>query len=247
MLYTAPLTGFEDRSNWKIFLDHDPKVRIEQFVVLKSYVAVEIRVNGLNEIKLFDLSQESKSSISFPEPVYTVALGGNPEYDAKTIRYTYTSLNRPSTLYEYNLENGQSTKLKEQEIPSGFNPDDYVVERLWAKADDGVEVPMAIVYKKGLKRTVRTLLCSTHMEVTAQAPMFTLAHLHIASLTEALSMQLLKLGEAVIWESSGMKMVNCLRRKIPLQILSPAHRRSSKTDTPLHRCWRHPEGVQVGF
>jgi len=152
MLYTAPLTGFEDRSNWKIFLDHDPKVRIEQFVVLKSYVAVEIRVNGLNEIKLFDLSQESKSSISFPEPVYTVALGGNPEYDAKTIRYTYTSLNRPSTLYEYNLENGQSTKLKEQEIPSGFNPDDYVVERLWAKADDGVEVPMAIVYKKGLKK-----------------------------------------------------------------------------------------------
>ena len=91
-------------------------------------------------------------TIAFPEPVYTVSLGGNPEYDATTIRYTYTSLNRPSTLYEYTITDGKTTKLKEQEVPSGFNPDDYTVERLWATAPDGVRVPMAVVYKKGLKR-----------------------------------------------------------------------------------------------
>ena len=79
-------------------------------------------------------------------------MNGNPEYDATTFRYSYTSLNRPSTLYEYDIATGKTVKLKEQEIPSGFNPDDYVVERLWATAPDGVKVPMAIVYRKGLKR-----------------------------------------------------------------------------------------------
>lgn len=153
MIYTAPLEGFADRATWKVFVDHDPAVRIEGFDVLKNFVAVEVRKNGLNEIVIYNLADGKTAGISFPEPVYSVSLNGNPEYDAETIRYTYTSLNRPSTLYEYNMSTGESVKLKEQEIPSGFNPDEYVVERLWAKASDGVEVPMAIVYRKGLKKS----------------------------------------------------------------------------------------------
>ncbi|MCC6636485.1 MAG: S9 family peptidase, partial [Ignavibacteriaceae bacterium] len=62
------------------------------------------------------------------------------------------SMNRPWTTYEYAVKDKQTTILKVQEIPSGFNPDDYVVERMWAPAKDGKKVPMAIVYKKGLKK-----------------------------------------------------------------------------------------------
>ncbi len=151
-IYELPLTGYQDKATWKEFVAHDPAVRIEGVDVLKNYLVLELRKNGLNEIKYFSLSDTSKKEIMFPEPVYSVSLSGNPEFDATTIRYNYTSLNRPSTLFEYDLANGETKKLKEQEIPSGFNADDYVVERLWAKASDGTEVPMAIVYKKGLKK-----------------------------------------------------------------------------------------------
>lgn len=151
-VYKVPFEGYENKDSWTAFVAHDPEVRIERINILKDYVSLELRKNGLTQIVLKPVDGGESKSISFPEPVYSASLLGNPEYDASTIRYSYTSLNRPTTLYEYNVEDETTAKLKEQEVPSGFNPDDYTVERLWATASDGVEVPMAIVYKKGLKR-----------------------------------------------------------------------------------------------
>lgn len=151
-VYKVPFEGYENKDSWTAFVAHDPEVRIERINILKDYVSLELRKNGLTQIELKPVDGGESKSISFPEPVYSASLLGNPEYDASTIRYSYTSLNRPTTLYEYNVEDETTAKLKEQEVPSGFNPDDYTVERLWATASDGVEVPMAIVYKKGLKR-----------------------------------------------------------------------------------------------
>lgn len=152
MIYEAPKDGFNNKNNWKVFVPHNESIRIEDIDILKDYVALELRNNGLNEIQLKNVKDNNIKSITFPEPVYTASLNGNPEYDVTTIRYSYSSLNRPNTLYEYNINTEESAKLKEQVIPSGFNPDDYVVERLWATAPDGEKIPMAIVYKKGLKK-----------------------------------------------------------------------------------------------
>lgn len=152
MIYELPKTGYKDKGTWKVFVPHSDSVRIDGIDVLKDYLALELRKNGLTEIQLKSVNGGEDKIIAFPEPVYTVSLGGNPEYDSTTIRYSYSSLNRPNTLYEYDIRTGKSTVLKVQEIPSGFNPDNYVVERLWATAPDGVKVPMAIVYKKGLKK-----------------------------------------------------------------------------------------------
>ena len=152
-IYETPLTNHEDRSTWKEFLAHDKNVRIEGIDILRDYVTIELRRNGLSEIIAKPTSGTGEiKTITFPEPVYSAELNGNPEYDADNFRYSYTSLNRPGTLYEYNITTGETVKLKEQEILSGFNPDDYTVERLWATAQDGVKVPMAIVYKKGLRK-----------------------------------------------------------------------------------------------
>lgn len=152
MIYEMPLTGYEDKSSWKVFLPYSKDIRIEGIDILSDYVSLELRKNGLTEIVVMPVKGGRGQTIAFPEPVYSASLSGNPEYEAVTIRYTYTSLNRPNTLYEYNIETAQTVKLKEQEIPSGFNPDNYVVERLWATSSDSVKVPMAIVYKKGLKK-----------------------------------------------------------------------------------------------
>ena len=93
-----------------------------------------------------------RKSIDFPEPVYVVSPLGTPEYTATKYRYNYSSLNRPNTVFDYDMNSGTSEKLKEQEIPGGFHADDYHVERLWALAEDGIKVPMAVLYKKSLEK-----------------------------------------------------------------------------------------------
>ncbi|MFN3850803.1 MAG: S9 family peptidase [Spirosomataceae bacterium] len=149
-IYEAPLTGFEDKSTWKEVIKHDPKVKIEGIEVFEKFLALSVRTNGLREIRIMNLADNKISSVNFPEPVYNVSKGYNPEYNATTVRYTYQSLNRPRTTYEYDMATAKSVKLKEQEIPSGFDAEKYEVKRLFATAKDGVKVPMAIVYKKGL-------------------------------------------------------------------------------------------------
>lgn len=151
-IYQVAKADYASRSAWKEIVGHKKDVRIEGLDVQKSYLIIETRKNGLSELEIRNIRSGKSKFVSFPEPVYTVTSDGNPEYDASTFRYRYTSLNRPSTSYEYDCSNGKTTLLKQQEVPSGFNPDDYIVERLWATAKDGAKVPMAIVYKKGLMK-----------------------------------------------------------------------------------------------
>jgi len=147
----APLTGFSDKKNWKDLIAHDPKVMIEDMEVFDQFLAIEVRSNGLQELRVMNLKDGSIKSVSFPEPVYTVFSSSNADYASTKLRYGYMSLNRPNSVFDYDMTTGKSELLKQQEIPSGFNPDDYEVKRLWATASDGVKVPMALVHKKGLK------------------------------------------------------------------------------------------------
>ncbi|MGI6073060.1 MAG: S9 family peptidase [Fermentimonas sp.] len=151
-IYIVPRATYEDKSSWKEFVPHRENVRIEGFDQIKDYLVIQLRKNGLDEIVVKRIVDGKEITLDFPEPVYTASFSGNPEFDVTSFRYSYSSLNRPTTLYEYDIATGDTKVLKEQVIPSGFNPDDYVVERLWAKSHDGVDVPMAIVYKKGLKK-----------------------------------------------------------------------------------------------
>ena len=151
-IYQVAKADYANRSAWKEIMAHNKDVRIESLNVQKDYLVIETRKNGLTELEIRHLTTGKKRFVSFPEPVYNAYSNGNPEYDASTFRYSYTSLNRPTTLYEYDCTNGNTTLLKQQEIPSGFKPDNYVVERLWAVAADGAKVPVSIVYKKGLKK-----------------------------------------------------------------------------------------------
>ncbi|MFN4145358.1 MAG: S9 family peptidase [Runella sp.] len=150
-IYQLPKAGYEDRKTWKEIVPHDPKAKIEGVDVFEKYMVITKRKNGLLEMNVRELATGHTKTINFPEPVYTAYPSGTPDFKATKFRYAYTSLNRPTTTYDYDMAANTSTKLKEREVPSGFNPDDYEVKRLWAKAKDGVEVPMAIVHKKGMK------------------------------------------------------------------------------------------------
>ncbi len=150
-VYETPKEGYEDRNRWKEIIPHDPNGKIEGVSVFEKYMVVTKRLNGLLQMNVRELANGNTKTINFPEPVYTAYPGGTPEFTSTKFRYSYTSLNRPNTIYDYDMLTNQTTKLKEREVPSGFNADDYEVKRLWAVAKDGVKVPMAIVYKKGME------------------------------------------------------------------------------------------------
>ena len=149
-IWRAPLAGYGDMKKWTTIIEHDPKVKIQSISVFDKFMSLYIRADGLDGIRILKLPSGEISQIDFPETVYTVSPDLNSEYSTTKFRYNYSSMNRPQTWYDYDTEEGISTKLKEQEIPGGFNPDDYIVERLWAAAPDSEVVPMAIVYRKGL-------------------------------------------------------------------------------------------------
>jgi oligopeptidase B len=94
--------------------------------------------------------EKSDTYIPFSETAYVADVAYNPEFNTGKLRFSYQSMKTPPSTFEFDMKSGEKTLLKQQEIIGGYNPDDYVTERLWATSKDGVKVPLSIVYKKGL-------------------------------------------------------------------------------------------------
>lgn len=151
-VFEAPLKGYENRNNWKEIIPHQEDTKIIDIYAFENYLVYMTKKLGLKSIHTRNLKSGDTKTVAFPEPVYVIYASNNPNFKSNTFRYLYSSLNRPYTVYDYDMDADKSIKLKEQEIPGGFDADNYTVERIWAKAPDGKEVPMAVMYKKGLKK-----------------------------------------------------------------------------------------------
>ena len=138
--------------NWKEFLPHRKDVLIENLALFKDYAVAHEKSEALDRLRVLDFQTGQWMPIQFPEPVYSVFPAGNPEYDTRLFRYNYQSLITPSSVFDYDMHTHQGTLLKQQEVPGGYDPRQYVSERLWATARDGVKVPVSVVYRKGLQR-----------------------------------------------------------------------------------------------
>jgi len=150
-VFTAPEDD-PDPKNWKIFIPHDKDVLIEDIDLFRYFAVSFEKSQALNRIRIFDFRSGKWSAIPFPEPVYSAFPGDTPEYASTTYRYNYQSLITPSSLFDYDTESGKSILLKQQEVPGGYVASQYVSERQWVTARDGVKVPLSIVYKKGMER-----------------------------------------------------------------------------------------------
>jgi oligopeptidase B len=139
-------TGIE---NWKEVIPHRQDVLIEGFDVFKGFLAIEERKSGMKTIRIYN-GKDLDFYMDFAEQAYTVSLDNNPEIETETIRYNYTSLTTPMSVYDYDIKTKESKLLKRQEVLGGYNPDEYFTERLYATASDGTLVPISIVYKKGI-------------------------------------------------------------------------------------------------
>lgn len=138
--------------NWKEVIAHRPKVKIDDIDAFETFWALSLRENGLTAVEIVDAKTTKAHKIKFPEVAYLSYVSTNAEYKTTKLRYGYTSLITPNSIYDYDVAKRESVLLKQQEVPGGYKADDYTVERIFAKAKDGVLVPMSLVYKKGLKK-----------------------------------------------------------------------------------------------
>ncbi|MCT6699912.1 S9 family peptidase [Rheinheimera sp. 4Y26] len=142
-----------DRARWQELLAHDPKVFIESFQLFKDYIAVNVRNDGLNKVQVMPWVDLKKASyIDSGEAAYVAYTNVNYQQDTEWLRYSYTSLTTPSSIYEMNMRTGEKRLLKEQEVLGGFDKNNYQTERVWATATDGTKIPVSLLYKKGLKK-----------------------------------------------------------------------------------------------
>jgi oligopeptidase B len=137
------------RANWTEFIGHSDSVKIEGIDAFKNYLVVYERSGGLQKIRIVNLSSKKEGYVDFPDPGYTIYQGQNPVYDTNILRFRYSSLVAPYTVYDCNMDNRKLELIKRAEV-KGYDLANYKSERILAKASDGVSVPIILVYKKGL-------------------------------------------------------------------------------------------------
>ena len=137
---------------WDEVIAPDTHFYLTDFTLFKGFYVTEGRQDGLDQIELRDYATHTPKRLSFPEASYSASLDDNPEYDVTKLRIGYESMVTPDTIYDYHLSTGELEVLKVQEIPSGYDATRYATERLMIPARDGTQIPVSIVYPRGLPR-----------------------------------------------------------------------------------------------
>ena len=151
-LVTAPVAS-PSRENWTELIPHRDNVMLEGIDLFSTFCVAFERRNGLEHLRVIRFPGNGPTlgesrEITFPEPAYTAHPHINRVFDTTDYRYSYQSLVTPGSIYEYSLNTGESTLLKQQEVPGGFDRTRYHSERLFATAADGTQVPVSLVYRK---------------------------------------------------------------------------------------------------
>ncbi|GCD78157.1 oligopeptidase B [Thermaurantimonas aggregans] len=135
------------RANWKDLISHRTDVLIEDFIPFKSHLVVEEKYGGQIHLSIYDYSGRKLNEVSMPEPTYALNLGINENQQSEWVRFEYQSFVTPPSTREYNLRTGETRVLKTKEVP-GYDFEQYESRYIYAKAADGEEVPISIVYRK---------------------------------------------------------------------------------------------------
>jgi oligopeptidase B len=179
-LWKAP-TATPGRDHWEPVIEHRDDTRLDHVDEFASHLVVHLRKDGLTGLRILDLGGGGERDISFDEAVYTVMPGVNREFTTDTYRFGYESLTTPASVYEEAVGGGDRVLLKRQPVLGDFHPDAYDAARLWATAEDGTEVPISIVWRKGVARdgTAPGLLYGYGSYEMSRDPWFSVARLSL--------------------------------------------------------------------
>jgi oligopeptidase B len=155
-LVTAPVST-PSAEHWTERIAHRDDVMLEDIDLFSGFFVATEREDGLPRLRIWRFPTDGpeavlSNEIAFPEPAYNAHPHINRLFAATTFRYGYQSLVTPSSVYEYDIAQGTSMLLKQLEIPGGFDRTLYASERVFALAQDGVKVPVSLVYRKDQRR-----------------------------------------------------------------------------------------------
>jgi oligopeptidase B len=138
--------------NWKDVIPHRSDVLFEGFELFDDFLVSDERIKGLTNLRIINLKDNSEHYLDFGEETYTARPANNPNSGTNLLRFTFSSLTTPNSVYDYNMESREKVLLKQDEVLGGFDKANYVSKRLWTKAADGTMVPISLVYRNGFKQ-----------------------------------------------------------------------------------------------
>ncbi|MGZ4454473.1 MAG: S9 family peptidase [Nocardioides sp.] len=185
-LGTAP-TAPTAPEQWAALVPHDPAVRLEDVDAFAGHLVVHQRSEGLTQLRILELGDDPAAPVTddylveFDEEVYTVGSGGNPTFAQPTVRLGYTTMAVPSSVYDYDVRTRGLTLLRRSPVLGGYDPADYEEHRLWAPTEDGEQVPISIVCRRGARDAgpIPVLLYGYGAYEASMDPYFSVARLSL--------------------------------------------------------------------
>lgn len=135
---------------WEDLIPHREETLLEGIDIFKDYLVVSERTNGLNQIWIKPWHEEGYY-LPFDSETYTAFTTTNIDFDTEILRYAYQSLATPSSVIDFNMRTGEKQVMKEQAVLGDFSKENYTEQRVWATAQDGTQIPISMVYKKGMQ------------------------------------------------------------------------------------------------
>jgi oligopeptidase B len=141
------------KENWKEVIPHRADVLLEGIDIFRDYMVVSERKNGLTQLRIINWNnRQDEHYLDFGEEAYLAYTSVNPEFDTEILRYGYTSMTTPNSVYDYNMVTREKKLLKQEEVVGTFNASDYETKRLYTTAEDGTKIPISMVYRKGMEK-----------------------------------------------------------------------------------------------
>lgn len=125
---------------------------IEDIDVFKNFWVITERKNGLLQIRIKNIVAKNEHYLNFGEPTYMAYVGANEVFSTNLLRYNYTSLTTPSSVFDYNMETKEKILKKQRAVLGDFDKNNYITERIYATSRDSLKIPISIVYHKKFKK-----------------------------------------------------------------------------------------------
>ena len=143
-----------DISNWEEVISHRDDVHLLGLEIFKNHLVLSERKDGLRAIRIKNMNTDTDTYLDFNEETYSAYISTNEEYDTNILRYSYSSMLVPSSVFDYNMDTGEKVLLKQREVPGkGYDQSLYEAKTIYATSRDGEEkIPIYLVYRKDMKK-----------------------------------------------------------------------------------------------
>lgn len=222
---------------WVDLIPHREDVLLEDIEIFRNYLVVEERSNGLNHIRIMPWNGEPDYYLPFGSETYNAYTTTNIDFDTDILRYSYQSLGTPSSVIDFNMKTKTKEILKEQQVLGGkFDKENYVEERIWATARDGVKVPISMIYRKGLHKngknplllyaygsygiTMDAYFSSTRLSLLDRGFIYAIAHIRGG---EDLGREWYEDGKLLKKKNTFTDFIDCSKFVVNEKFTSPEH------------------------